>query len=162
MKSVLPLSLACLLLVPAQAARRVGEAQVRADANGQPCFTIFENEEKRSGTPDFQAITVSEGERVLWHMAMPRERTFPVTAAMCIPYGGRRSALPQTPALALEEGRVYSVQVDVLPDRNAVRPSRYRTQFCMGGRSGGSAPSPEWKAHTPWAAGQHACDTGPR
>jgi hypothetical protein len=166
MKLVLTLLLAGLLLLPgqlpAQAAPRVGEAQVRADANGQPCFTISEREEKRNGTPDFQAVTVSDGQRVLWHMAMPRERTFPLTAAMCIPYGGRRSALPQAPALALKEGKVYSVQVDVVPDRQAVRPSRYRTQFCTMDGGNSVAPSPARRARTTWAQGHQACDTGTR
>jgi hypothetical protein len=128
MKLVLILCLASLML-PAQAARRIGEAEVRADTRGQPCFTISEREEKRSGTPDFQAITVSEGERVLWHMAMPPERTFPVNVGMCIPYGGRIPALPQTPALALEAGKLYTVQVEARPGKNAAMPLRYRVQF---------------------------------
>lgn len=122
------------LLLPAQAARRIGEAEVRADANGQPCFTISEREEKRSGTPDFQAITVSEGPRVMWHMTMPRDRTFPVSFSMCIPYGGRVTALPQTPAVTLGEGKAYSVQLDVKPGRNPAVPLRYETRFCLDSR----------------------------
>lgn len=141
MKRTLTLCLAGLLLLPVQATRRVGEAQVRTNANGLPCFTISEREEQRSGTPDFQAITVSAGERVLWHMAMPRERTFPVAASMCIPYGGRVPALPQTPAAALDEGEVYAVQLDARPGKNAMSPLRYQTQFCLKGPAAGSALS---------------------
>jgi hypothetical protein len=130
MKLILTLFLASLLL-PAQAARRIGEAQVRADANGQPCFTISESDEKRSGTPDFQAITVSEGARVLWHMTMPRDRTFPVNFSMCIPYGGRVTALPQTPAAALAEGKTYSVQLEARPGKSPAMPLRYQANFCL-------------------------------
>jgi hypothetical protein len=138
MKLVLTLCLAGLLL-PAQAARRVGEAQVRADANGQPCFTISEREERRSGTPDFQSVTVSEGERVLWRMTMGGERTFPVTSSMCIPYAGRVPALPQTPAATLQEGRVYTVQVETRPGKSTLMPLRYQGRFCLASRRAGNA-----------------------
>jgi hypothetical protein len=138
MKCTLTLLLASLLLLPAQAARRVGEAQVRADANGQPCFTISEREEVRSGTPDFQAVTVTEGQRVLWRMTMPRERTFPVSAGMCIPYGGRVPALPQTQAAVLDEGKVYTVQVEARPGRNTATPLRYQGRFCLVPQRGAS------------------------
>jgi hypothetical protein len=129
MKRTLILCVTGLLLFPAQAARRVGEAEVREGANGLPCFTISEREEQRSGTPDFQAITVTEGERVVWQMAMPRKRTFPVSSSMCIPYGGRIPALPQTPARALETGKLYTVQVEARPGKNAAMPLCYRAQF---------------------------------
>ena len=135
---LIPTLLLASLLLPAQAARRIGEAQVRADANGQPCFTISEREEKRSGTPDFQAITVSEGARVLWHMAMPSDRTFPVSVSMCIPYGGRVQALPQTPAAPLEGGFLYTVQVDSRPGGSAAMPQRYHARFCLGRRQSGA------------------------
>jgi hypothetical protein len=137
MKLLLTLLLASLLPV-AQAARRVGEAQVRADANGQPCFTISEREEKRSGTPDFQSITVSQGQRILWRMAMPRERTFPVTFGMCIPYGGRVPALPQTPAAPLASGIVYAVQIETRLGERASLPLRYAGKFILEGRQNGS------------------------
>lgn len=132
MKRTLTLScLACLLLLPAEATRRVGEAQVRMDANGLPCFTISEGEERRSGTPDFQAITVSAGEHTLWRMAMLRERTFPLNFSMCIPYGGRVPALPQTPATPLENRIVYSVRIETRPGSSAAAPLRYGAQFCL-------------------------------
>lgn len=126
-----------LLALPAQAARRIGEAQVRDGANGVPCFTISQREEKRGGVPDFQSVTVSEaGGKVLWRMAMPRERTFPVMYSMCIPYGGRVQALPQTPAAMLEAGKSYLVQIDARPGRKASMPLRYQARFCLG-REGG-------------------------
>lgn len=131
MKRTLTLCLACLLLLPVQATRRVGEAQVRTNANGLPCFTISEREEARSGTPDFQAITVSEGQRVLWQMAMPRERSFPVSFSMCIPYGGRVPALPQTPAAALEGGVAYTVRIETRPAKSAATPLYFSARFCL-------------------------------
>jgi hypothetical protein len=126
------------LLSAAQAAPRVGEAQVRADANGLPCFTIAEREEQRSGTPDFEAIAVTEGQRLLWRMAMPGERTFPLSASMCIPYGGRVSALPQTPAASLKEGETYTTEVKARPGRSATTPLRYTARFRLGRRPDGS------------------------
>jgi len=131
---LIPTLLLLSLLLPAQAARRIGDAQVRMDANGQPCFTISEREEKRGGTPDFQAITVSEGARILWRMAMPRDRTFPVSFSMCIPYGGRVTALPQTPAADLGEGKTYSVEIEARPGKSVAMPLRYQTQFCLDPR----------------------------
>ena len=142
MKRTLTLCVAGLLLLPVQATRRVGEAQVRTDGNGLPCFTISEREEQRSGTPDFQSITVSAGERILWYMAMPRERTFPLSFSMCIPYGGRVPALPQTPSAALDEGRVYAVQLDTRPGNNTATLARYQTQFCLKAPATGSALPP--------------------
>ena len=131
------LFLASLLLLPAQAARRVGEAQVRADANGQPCFTISDDEERRSGSPDFQAITVSEGQRTLWRMSMPRERTFPMSSGMCIPYGGRVSSLPQTSAASLHDGEVYTVFLEARSVGKPATPLRYQARFCLTRRQGG-------------------------
>jgi hypothetical protein len=166
MNRTLSLCFAGLLLLPAQAARRVGEAEVRADANGLPCFTISEREEQRSGTPDFQAITVSDGQRVLWRMAMPRERTFSVSFSMCIPYGGRVPALPQTPAAALDEGKVYTVRVDTRPGRNAVTPLRYQTQFCFKGTTSRNALSSPVSAagpgQSPRVTGISKCSTSSR
>jgi hypothetical protein len=138
MKRTLTLCLAGLLLLPSQAARRIGEAQVRESANGLPCFTISEREEGRSGTPDFGAITVTEGERILWRMAMPPERTFPVTYSMCVPYGGRVPALPQTPATPLASGIVYTVQIDTRPRPEPLAPLRYGARFCVAAPGKGS------------------------
>lgn len=138
MKFPLTLLLSLLLALPAQAARRIGEAEVREGANGVPCFTISEREEKRGGVPDFQSITVSEaGGKPMWRMAMPRERTFPVMFSMCIPYGGRVQALPQTPAATLEPGKSYTVQIDARPGRKASMPLRYQGRFCLVRKAGG-------------------------
>lgn len=130
---LLPILLLTVLLAPlAQAARRTGEAEVRAGANGVPCFTISEREEQRGGAPDFQAITVSDpGGKLMWKMAMPRERTFPVTYSMCIPYAGRVQALPQTPAMVLEAGKVYLVLIEARKAKTAASPLRYLARFCL-------------------------------
>jgi len=138
----LPLTLLLILLLapPAQAARRVGEAQVREGANGVPCFTISQREEQRGGVPDFQSVTVSEvGGKLMWRMAMPRERTFPVMNSMCIPYGGRVQALPQTPAAALAPGKAYLVQIEARPGRKASMPLRYQARFCLVKKPGGTS-----------------------
>jgi hypothetical protein len=143
MKKTLTFCLASLLLLPAQAGRRVGEAQVRTLGNGLPCFTISEREEERSGTPDFQVITVSEGRRTLWRMAMPGERSFPLSSSMCVPYGGRVSALPQTPAAALKSGGAYTVLIETRPGGNVTAPLRYGARFCLA--QGRVLPAcPEW------------------
>ena len=131
MKLLLTLCLVSLLALPASAARRVGEAQVRPGKNELPCFTIAEREEKRSGSPDFQSVTVTAAERILWRMVMPRERTFPLAFSMCIPYGGRVQALPQTPAAALTSGIVYTVQLETRPGKSATTPLRYAARFCL-------------------------------
>jgi hypothetical protein len=136
MKLFLTLCSAGLLTLHAQAAPRVGEAQVRSGKNELPCFTIAEREEQRGGSPDFQAVKVTAGERVLWRMAMPRERTFPLASSMCIPYGGQVQALPQTPAAPLERGIVYSVELAPRPGKYATAPV-YKARFCLTrGRDG--------------------------
>lgn len=120
-------------------AARVGELQVREGNGGVPCFTIHEAEEARTGAPDFQSITVSEagaGPRVpLWRMAMPPQRTFPVSFRMCIPYAGRLPVLPQTPAAPLQAGKIYEVAIDVRPWAAGARPPGaardYRGRFCL-------------------------------
>ena len=131
MKLLLTLCLASLLTLPAAAARRIGEAEVRTGKNSLPCFTIAEREEERGGNLDFQAVTVTTGGRTVWRMAMPRERTFALAFSMCIPYGGRVQALPQTPAAPLASGTVYTVQLDTRPGRNGAAPLRYTARFCM-------------------------------
>ena len=136
MKLFLTLCSAGLLTLHAQAAPRVGEAQVRSGKNELPCFTIAEREELRGASPDFQAVTVTAGERVLWRMAMPRERTFPLASSMCIPYGGRVQALPQTPAAPLERGIVYNVELEPRPGKNATAPA-YKARFCLTRRADG-------------------------
>ncbi|MBD8528898.1 MULTISPECIES: hypothetical protein [unclassified Massilia] len=140
MKLLLTLCLASLLTVQAEAARRIGEAEVRIGKNNLPCFTITDREEKRSGNPDFQSVTVAAGQRTMWRMAMPRERTFPLAFSMCIPYGGRVQALPQTPAAELAGGIVYTVRIDTRPGKSAAAPLRYDARFCLArGSSGGTA-----------------------
>jgi hypothetical protein len=139
MKPFLMLCLASLVTLHAQAAPRVGEAQVRSGKNELPCFTIAEREEQRGGSPDFQAVTVTAGERVLWRMAMPRERTFPLASSMCIPYGGRVQALPQTPAVPLERGIVYSVQLDTRAGERSAAPLHYAARFCLERRRDGKS-----------------------
>ena len=115
------------------AAAPVGELFVKEGKGGAPCFTISESEERRGGTPDFQAITVSEqGSKVaLWKMAMPAHRTFPVTVRMCIPYAGRVPVLPQTPAAPLEAGKVYDVAINARGQRASKAPRDYRARFCL-------------------------------
>lgn len=139
MKPLLLLCLALLTVPPAQAARRVGEAEVRTGANGVPCFTISQREERRGGAPDFGSITVMPPEdgAPMWRMAMPAARTFPVAFAMCIPYGGRIPALPQTPAAALNEGVPYTVVIDTRPGKDDARPLRYQARFCLVREGGG-------------------------
>lgn len=138
MKHFLTLCFASLLTFHAQAARRVGEAQVRSGKNELPCFTIAEQEEQRGGSPDFQAVTVTAGERVLWRMAMPRERTFPLASSMCIPYGGRVQALPQTPAAPLAPGIVYSVALETRPGKGEPTAPRYTARFCLARQAEGT------------------------
>lgn len=123
----------------AQAAR-VGEAEVREGANGEPCFTISSREERRGGAPDFDAITVIDPQArkpLLWRMAMPRERTFPVTFSMCIPYAGRVQALPHTPAAQLEPGRVYQVRIAPRGARGNLA-AVYEARFCLARQHDGS------------------------
>jgi len=123
----------------AQTERNIGEVEVRAGANGVPCFTISKREEQRGGAPDFQAVTVSDSSgKPMWKMAMPRERTFSVTHSMCIPYAGRVQALPQTPAAALEPGKAYQVLIDARKANNAGSPLRYLAWFCL---APGTAPA---------------------
>jgi hypothetical protein len=139
-----PLVAACFLLLATAHARagigRVGEAEVRESANGDPCFTISEREERHFGTPNFDAVVVTDPQAkrpVLWRMAMPRERTFPVAFSMCIPYGGRVPALPQTPAAKLEPGRVYRVRIEARAARGTLAGT-YEARFCLARQHDGS------------------------
>ena len=140
-----PLLAACCLLLAAAAdvpaaPSRVGEAEVRASPNGEPCFTISDHEERHFGTPNFDAVVVTDPQAnrpVLWHMAMPHERTFPVAFTMCIPYGGRVQALPQTPAAKLEPGKVYRVRIEARGARGGVA-SAYEARFCLARQHDGS------------------------
>lgn len=129
-----------LVCARAAGAVRIGELEVREGNAGVPCFTIPEAEERRSGAPDFQSISVVDaGARVLmWSMAMPRPRTFPVSFRMCIPYAGRLPVLPQTPAAALQPGKPYDVTIEVRAPQQAGAPHSYRARFCLVGQEPGA------------------------
>lgn len=113
----------------------VGEAEVREGAAGIACFTIAEREERRSGAPNFEAISVTDvsstPRAVVWSMAMPAGRTFPLTYSMCVPYGGRVPALPQRSAEVLEAGKLYEVAIAVRVDAVPAPPRSLVARFCL-------------------------------
>jgi hypothetical protein len=127
----------CAWLLATSAHARVGDAEVREGPRGGPCFTIAARE-ARLGTPDFQAIAVSDGAHPVWKMAMPKDHTFPLTYGMCVPYGGRVAALPRTASAPLLPGRVYNLRIDARPGRGRAA-SAYEARFCVARRQDGSA-----------------------
>jgi hypothetical protein len=132
-------ALCALILVPAaDALARTGAAEVREGPRGGPCFTISPREE-REGTPDFHAVTVSDGQRLLWKMTMPPERTFPLSFSMCVPYGGQVAALPRTQAAALEAGKVYYLRIDARPGKARGTAQTYEARFCLAKQADGAA-----------------------
>jgi hypothetical protein len=136
---ILLLSATCACAAPTP---RTGEAEVRETGTGLPCFTISEREERRSGAPDFEAVTVydpsSKPRAKMWTMSMPPSRTFPVLFSMCIPYAGRVQSLPQTAAATLETGKVYEVVIDVRAGDTPNRPRGYGARFCLAKQRDGS------------------------
>jgi hypothetical protein len=115
---------------------RTGQAHVQEQQGnpGTPCFTITQAEEERSGAPNFASVKVIDvhgSSRVMWTMAMPAERTFPVSYRMCIPYAGRLPVLPQTKALALREGRLYEVIIVSRKGKPKQAAPSYRARFCL-------------------------------
>jgi hypothetical protein len=143
MKIRMPVSGALLLLttlaaLSPSAATRTGEAEVREGPRGGPCFTISPREE-RLGTPDFRAVTVSDGARLLWRMSMPTERSFPLSFSMCVPYGGRVASLPRTQAAELVAGKVYYLHIETRPAKGKTMPLAYVARFCLARQRDGSA-----------------------
>ena len=130
---VVSLVLACAIGMPCMAASRIGSLEVRAGKASAACFTIAQAQERRTGAPQFDAISVSDTANprlALWSMVMPRERTFAVSFQMCIPYGGRLPVLPQTAAAALAPGRIYeATMAPRAPPAGA--PRLYRARFCL-------------------------------
>jgi hypothetical protein len=146
LRALVALSLA-LGAAPAQpAAVRTGEAEVRESNGGVPCFTIAEREERRTGAPSFQAIKVSAvaaKPAIMWAMAMPPARTFPLMFSMCIPYAGRVPSLPQENAELLEAGKLYEVAIEVRPGDGPGLPKpdlpkSYVGRFCLARKADGS------------------------
>jgi hypothetical protein len=133
------LALTALAALPRSTAARIGEAEVREGPRGGPCFTIGAREE-RLGTPDFRAVTVSDGARLLWKMGLPAGRSFPLNGAMCVPYGGRVASLPRTQAAELAPGKVYYLHIEARPARGKAMPLAYVARFCLvRQRDGGAA-----------------------
>lgn len=136
---ILLASASCASAAPAP---RTGEAEVREASSGLPCFTISEREERRSGAPYFDAVTVydpsAKPRAKMWRMSMPAGRTFPVLFSMCIPYGGRVQSLPQSVANVLEPGKVYEVAIDVKPGNEPGLPLAYAARFCLAKQRDGS------------------------
>jgi hypothetical protein len=130
--------IACAWLPAAAAHARVGEAEVREGPRGGPCFTITPREE-RLGTPDFQGIVVWEGAHPVWKMTMPKERTFPLTYGMCVPYGGRVASLPRTVSSPLVPGRIYSLRIETRPGGSGRTAPFYEARFCLARQPDGSA-----------------------
>jgi len=142
MKSRMPVSGALLVLtalvaLSPSAATRTGEAEVREGPRGGPCFTISRREEKL-GTPDFRAVTVSDGARLLWKMSLPVGRSFTLSGSMCVPYGGRVASLPRTQAAELEAGKVYHVHIETRSARGKELPQAYVARFCLARQRDGS------------------------
>ena len=129
--------LACAWLPATVAHARVGAAEVREGPRGGPCFTITPHEE-RLGTPDFHGIVVWDGARPVWKMTMPKERTFPLTYGMCVPYGGRVASLPRTASGPLVPGHVYSLRIETRPGGGRTAPF-YEARFCLARQHDGSA-----------------------
>jgi hypothetical protein len=127
-----------LTLPAAPALARTGAAEVREGPRGGPCFTIGPREE-RAGTPDFHAVTVSDGQHMLWKMTMPPERTFPLGFSMCVPYGGQVASLPRTQAARLESGKVYYLRIDARPGKVRGAAQAYEARFCLVKQRDGSA-----------------------
>jgi hypothetical protein len=132
-------ALCVLILVPTDyALARTGAAEVREGPRGGPCFTISPREE-REGTPDFHAVSVSDGQRLLWKMTMPPERTFPLSFSMCVPYGGQVASLPHTEATALEAGKVYYLRIEARPGKVRGAAQAYEARFCLARQRNGAA-----------------------
>jgi hypothetical protein len=122
-------------LAEAKPAMRGGVLEVRTMQGGIPCFSLAREQERRTGAPDFHAITVTPLDTPRspsWSMAMPPERTFAVTNLVCIPYAGRLAVLPQTPADPLLQGKVYEVLIEARGQRLPDMPRSYRARFCVG------------------------------
>jgi hypothetical protein len=137
---LLPCALCALALTagPAAAIARTGAAEVREGPRGGPCFTISAKEESK-GPPDFQSVTVSDGQRLLWKMSMPPERTFSLSFSMCVPYGGQVASLPHTPAAKLQTGQVYSLHIEARPGKVRGAAQAYDARFCLVKQNDGSA-----------------------
>lgn len=136
---LLPGLLCGLVLLPAaQALARTGAAEVREGPRGGPCFTISPREE-REGTPDFHSVTVTDGQRLLWKMTMPPERTFALSFSMCVPYGGQVASLPRTQAARLEPGKIYYLRIDARPGKERGAAQAYEARFCLVRQRDGSA-----------------------
>lgn len=131
------LALTALVALKPSAAARIGEAEVREGPRGGPCFTIGPRE-ANLGVPEFRSVTVSDGARRLWKMSMPAGRSFPLSTAMCVPYGGRVASLPRTQAAPLEAGKVYYLQIDTRPAKGRAQPAIYTSRFCLASRRDGS------------------------
>lgn len=129
--------LLCAWCLAAPACARVGAAEVREGPRGGPCFTITPREE-RLGTPEFRSIVVWEGARPVWKMTMPKERTFPLTFGMCVPYGGKVASLPRTTPAPLAPGRIYSLRIEARPGKGSAATS-YEARFCLARQHDGSA-----------------------
>jgi hypothetical protein len=127
-----------LTLPAAHAQARIGAAEVREGPRGGPCFTISRREE-REGTPDFHAVTVSDGQHMLWKMTMPPERTFSLRFSMCVPYGGQVASLPRTRAAVLESGKVYHLRIEARPGKVRGAAQAYEARFCLVKQRDGSA-----------------------
>ncbi len=137
-RSIVPVLVFLLASTATAGAARTGEIEVRDGSSGVPCFTVPEREERRGGAPNFQSIVVVEAGRanaVMWKMAMPATRSFPVSFRMCIPYAGRLPVLPQTPAAPLRPGRSYEVTIAAEPATRG-GPRSYRARFCVSGEAG--------------------------
>jgi hypothetical protein len=122
-----------IVLVPAVA--MPAPATVRADSNGQPCFTVDAAAEQRDGTAQFRSVTVTDvgSAGAAWEMSLPGGRSFALTHTICIPYAGRVTALPQTPAAVLAPGRIYRVTLAVRNWDRPKAPRAYTAHFCLVG-----------------------------
>lgn len=74
---------------------------------------------------------MSDGQRLMWRMTIPRERSFPLGFAMCVSYGGKVASLPRAEAASLQPGRGYNLHIEARPGAKGPAALVYQARFCL-------------------------------
>lgn len=113
---------------------RMGDAEVRMQ-DGQPCFTITQNEAARAGAVRLQAVSLADPYRKpvrdFWKLVFDAASPPTIPPAGCVVYGQAVDGAKGAPAPALQDGKVYEVYINGRTS-DASDPTRgYQGRFCL-------------------------------
>lgn len=135
------------------ATSRMGDAEVQLK-DGQPCFYLSAKDVERDPAARLQAIAVSDTSTqpmaTVWWVMFDTDPAVPQSGASCYVYGNTPPAAKSAPQVPLQNGKVYSVFLNVRPSDKSDPTRGYSVRFCLAGEGPARrlVPMESWRSGT--------------